>query len=433
MRIARFAHFQLAAAILSAPAALGQASTWVVDDTGGPGVDFTALSAAIAAAQDGDTLLVRTGRYGFSGSHVIDGKGLRIVVDAGHGMELLNTLTVQNLAAGQELLLRGMRISPGSPTSATNQALILRQNQGRVWIEDCSFSGAASLTPVVAPAAVAIEDCASVSFARTRVHAAPVQGSTDVAHDALAVLGSSVSLHDCTLVGMGGNGADIGPCCFDGGGGGAGARVAQGSFLHAAGTSFVGGDGGTGSGGTSACVAGAGGSGGDGGSALVVDGGSQAWVLDSTFSHGFGGGPGGPACPAGQSGAAQLVQGGSTLTSLAGVARSYRTTTPVREGQAFTATYEAPAGEFAFLDVSTSQGFLFLSAFSGVLLPGGAVQTFFSGVVPAAGVLQTTSTIQELGPGVASAVLYEQAVFFNLSQGIWIAAPSAVVMLDAAL
>jgi len=105
----------------------------------------------------------------------------------------------------------------------------------------------------------------------------------------------------------------------------------------------------------------------------------------------------------------------------------------VREGQTFTATYEAPASEFAFVDVSISQGFQFLSAFGGVLLPGDPVQTAFPALVTASGVLQTNATIQELGPGVVSVVLYEQAVFCQPAQGISIAAPSAVVMLDAAL
>jgi hypothetical protein len=38
-------------------------TTWIVDDSGGPGVNFTSLPAAVAAAANGDTLLVAAGTY----------------------------------------------------------------------------------------------------------------------------------------------------------------------------------------------------------------------------------------------------------------------------------------------------------------------------------------------------------------------------------
>lgn len=38
-------------------------TTWIVDDSGGPGVHFTSLPAAVAAAANGDTLLVAAGTY----------------------------------------------------------------------------------------------------------------------------------------------------------------------------------------------------------------------------------------------------------------------------------------------------------------------------------------------------------------------------------
>ncbi|MCI0589224.1 MAG: hypothetical protein L0323_20610 [Planctomycetes bacterium] len=51
-------------------------NTWVVDDNAGPGVNFTDLPPAVAAAADGDILLVQPGTY----SHfTLTGKGLRIL------------------------------------------------------------------------------------------------------------------------------------------------------------------------------------------------------------------------------------------------------------------------------------------------------------------------------------------------------------------
>jgi len=53
-------------------------TVWVVDDNGGPGVNFTDLPPAIAAAADGDVLLVRAGTYT---PFMLLGKGLRILGD----------------------------------------------------------------------------------------------------------------------------------------------------------------------------------------------------------------------------------------------------------------------------------------------------------------------------------------------------------------
>ncbi|MEL6715965.1 MAG: hypothetical protein AAFP86_19450, partial [Planctomycetota bacterium] len=48
----------------SDPAALPR--VFVVDDSGGPGVDHTTIDAAVAAAAPGDRIEVRAGSYGFS-------------------------------------------------------------------------------------------------------------------------------------------------------------------------------------------------------------------------------------------------------------------------------------------------------------------------------------------------------------------------------
>lgn len=53
-------------------------TTWIVDDSGGPGVHFTSLPAAVAAAASGDTLLVAPGHY--APFHVT-GKALTILGD----------------------------------------------------------------------------------------------------------------------------------------------------------------------------------------------------------------------------------------------------------------------------------------------------------------------------------------------------------------
>src|SRR4030095_4173101 len=76
-------------------------STWIVDDTPGPGVHFTSLPAAVAAAASGDTLLVAPRHY--EPFHV-DSKALTILGD-GHvttiigGPPIVGTTDYVNITA----------------------------------------------------------------------------------------------------------------------------------------------------------------------------------------------------------------------------------------------------------------------------------------------------------------------------------------------
>ena len=54
-------------------------STWTVNAGGGPGVDFTDLPTAVAAASSGDTILVQTGPFGEGATPFSTSKGLTIV------------------------------------------------------------------------------------------------------------------------------------------------------------------------------------------------------------------------------------------------------------------------------------------------------------------------------------------------------------------
>lgn len=52
--------------VAALPAAALPAEVWVVAPQGGSGIDFSTIQAAIDAAADGDTLLVRSGDYAAS-------------------------------------------------------------------------------------------------------------------------------------------------------------------------------------------------------------------------------------------------------------------------------------------------------------------------------------------------------------------------------
>src|SRR4026207_188330 len=62
---------------------------WIVDANSGPGTHFTDLPAAVAAAQSGDTILVRSGNYT---AFYVTGKALTIR-GAGQGTTVINLPT----------------------------------------------------------------------------------------------------------------------------------------------------------------------------------------------------------------------------------------------------------------------------------------------------------------------------------------------------
>src|ERR1051325_7889584 len=80
------------------------ASTWIVDDNGGPGVDFTSITAAVAAAGPGDVILVRPGTYaGFTLTYPA-------AILGGVGAMVTSIVHVDNLPAGQQATLAGLQL-----------------------------------------------------------------------------------------------------------------------------------------------------------------------------------------------------------------------------------------------------------------------------------------------------------------------------------
>src|SRR5262245_40388752 len=81
-------------------------TVWVVDQFAGPGFNFTDLPPAVAAAADGDVLLVRAGQYS---PFTLIGKGLRIL---GAGA---TTTFVRPLTSGSNTVTTISGIPPSSP------------------------------------------------------------------------------------------------------------------------------------------------------------------------------------------------------------------------------------------------------------------------------------------------------------------------------
>ena len=97
----RIAHVSLTLALTCLPAAAG---TWIVDDDGGPGVDFTDIAPAIAAAAPGDSLLILAGIYS---AFDLD-KPLALVAQPGAKVQGGPGCRVHDLPAGAVVTVSGL-------------------------------------------------------------------------------------------------------------------------------------------------------------------------------------------------------------------------------------------------------------------------------------------------------------------------------------
>jgi len=120
-------------AILALPLLQG---THIVDANGGPGSNFTDLPPAVAAAANGDTILVRAGTYsGFTTSKVLRvfgaGKSVTKIIGTSHAVKVNNT------PAHETFELAGFECRGGP---ATNVAGIVLYNSSMTLL-DCDVFG----------------------------------------------------------------------------------------------------------------------------------------------------------------------------------------------------------------------------------------------------------------------------------------------------
>ncbi len=398
--------FLLPATVLSLlsifPSAGSQGQVHVVDAAGGPGSDFTAIFAAVAAAADGDVVLARAGDYDpdpFTGSSdgvSLSGKGLTVVAEAGAAVRM-SALQIENLPAGRFALLQGLTATPPLFTQ-------LNQNSGPLWFENCRFE------PVLAGRAsggMREDDCDTVVLSRCLASSIPLL----LPNFALSASGSRLHVFDSQV--------EAGPensMAF---------ILDTGSFLELSGSSVLGGDGADGSSLTFDC------NGQDGGDALVVRGASHALILDSILEGGTGGAPFASSCSRGADGQDLVVQSGSA-TLLTGKARSLQASSPLRENGVLQAQFSGKPGDRVWIRYSARPGPGIASPqWDGELLLGSPRFGFFIGTIPASGTLLFQVGAPDLAPGVESAVFFCQGFFRDVDTGRFVASsPSAVVVLD---
>jgi len=182
----------------------------------GPGDDHSTIQAAVDAAADGDSIVVRASPV--QGPVTVDGKSLTLIADPGAGFLPLyveGPWVVQKLGPGQSFAAWGFRIVAGSQ----QPALALRFDQGAVRMSASRFEGSGSSSAL---------DEGNVGAYVTQC--------------------ADVTMVDCTAIGGDGftdfslNCVDSGNC-VDPTDGGAGLRVRN-STVHLFGGACTGGDGG---------------------------------------------------------------------------------------------------------------------------------------------------------------------------------------------
>jgi hypothetical protein len=175
----------LLASALAPSVALAQGKVWTVAP-GGAGADFALVSSAVAAAADGDFVLVKAGSY--ADSFVVQ-RPITIQAER-DAVVSVSHVEVSNLVSGS-VQLRGLEIHGG---------LRLQGAAGLVWIEDCVVSWSSDAIDFV----VEVRDCEDVVLVDTQVVASPTfvfNWFDERAQSALLTEASSVHAFGCTFVG----------------------------------------------------------------------------------------------------------------------------------------------------------------------------------------------------------------------------------------
>jgi hypothetical protein len=390
----------LVAGLLLAAAAAGQGAVIVVD-AAGLGA-YTSIQPAVDAAADGDTILVKAGTY--PGFNVI-AKRLTIVGELNRQVQVNGTIAVAYLAASQAVVLRGFAVNVSFVVGALTQPPTFLNDAGPIWVEDCvivdnnlgpSFSGFQGH-------GVAIASCASVVFARCSI-----TGSTgSLAGHGIHAVASNVSLHDCTV-----RGADV-QVSVQPIAGGNGYDQTDG-FLHATGTTFIGGKGSNGVVITAQGLPPICHNGGAGGHGIVLSGASPAAALEQCVLSPGAGGSAQTAfgCSNGANGQPSVVNAGA-LTSSAGPARHYLASSPVRGAQSSSLQFQGPAGEAVWVAYASAGGHAFFPPLVAPLLLAWPPALLPAGTLPPSGALAVAVTAPDPAPGFVGFTVFSQAVFVS--------------------
>ena len=388
---------------------------------------YPTIGAAVAAAQDGDALLVAAGSYpGFT----VSGKSLSVHALPGAQVDVTPPIFVTNLAATQAVVLSGLRVAPESPMG-DNALLRIEGCAGDVRVERSVFQAAnfdlgfcfGIPFPdgdhgafVASAAAVAFQGCTFVGGQGEGRFGFedPCFPAGDGGHG-LFVSASNVALYDCSATGGEGGGSE-----GDEGDGGHGAWLNNGS-LFASATSFAGGRGGHD---FNPFPGVCGGPGGDG---LRLTGMSGAHAIGATFAGGPGGLGNGCLGPSG------APTSGPNLTLLPGVPRRAQVSSVVRPDApgGWTVGLQGVADDRAYFLESLPPGFAISPAFHGTWLVQRAslLPVRFLGVAGPSGSVNAFPAIGDLPAGSLFERRYAQ-VAVRANGLVFLGSQAALLALD---
>jgi hypothetical protein len=376
---------------------------FVVDEGGGPGVDFTNLGAAVSAAGEGDTLLIHAGSY--ATMLTIEARSLSLVADPpGAAVTLYGMLTVEHLSADQLVSVRGVRFTADL---AVGQAVHVLDNLGSVWFEDCPMTGP-PVSPFLDPPGPGLvaDDSAHVVLVRCNVHGNAGAGSFYLhGRAAITMSSSNLRIFDSTLSG-GANGCSSG-CPSDTSAPGV---FVDGGTLLVEGSEISAGDGGLFCPfGPPFCLAG------PTGPCIWLAANSPSLLLfDTAFPYG--------------SPEVRIDSGSST--TLPGLSRDSTASSPARVGQPLSLTFQGSAGDQVWLFYGLLPTDVLAPQFSGALLVGNPNQLAPLGTLPGSGTLAFNFTVPSFPAVFESVGLVLQSAFRAGGQTI-LSDPARVVLLNA--
>ncbi len=396
-------------------AAASRANVLVVDAAGGGA--FTQLPAALAAAADGDVLLVRAGTYSAYTGQAAPAKSLTLVADSSTSQPVLWDFQFHDQPAGHTVVVRGFEL-----TTDFGYAVELGNCAGALVFEDCAL--VAAPIPVAGMPGwpgVQVSGCVSVTFVRSTLTGGTgihdhIGGSTSSwgpgdGGTAADISTSHVAFHGCTLLGGPGGTGSYG----NGANGGRGLSLISSTALFA-GSVAQGGAGGNGCSNAELpqdC---------NGGPGIVLDSGSVLQVLEGSWTGGV---PG--VAASGQSGfvGASFVGPATQPVVFSGVARSLAVSSPVREQQPGVLALDGVAGDAVFFIASFQAGSLPVPGKKGWLALASPLLGPFSlgPIVDPSGQQTLAFTAPELVPSTLEGQTF-------LLQGVFVAATGGITLGD---
>ncbi|TAJ16297.1 MAG: hypothetical protein EPO68_11345 [Planctomycetota bacterium] len=398
-----------------------QGTVWTVSSIPLPGAQFSKISDAIAAAADGDVILVQPSAGAsdyYVENLVVEAKSLTIQARVPGDVVIYGSLRVSGLGAAQSVLVRGLRLWASGVAGPQAPCIHLRDNYGGVWFEGAASGGLSQSATQPGPPGLLVENCAAVVLIGGEFrggwgypyYAVEYFGPRTDGGVGLHIVQSSVFVYDA-LVRGGTSGTAEWKSLFGGfvtvyDGAGTGVWM-EGGTLHLDGCEVKPGLG------TDECSQ-ATAPGCDIG--LYLGAGSpQVTAFDSI---GLGDPP-------------TYVQSGA-LQKILGVSRSISATSPVREGEVSKLKVSGVPRDWAVVGVAAQPGQLALPAWSGTMLLGGPTALLVLGELAPSGELSHDTPIPELGPAIQFQRWLLQAGLIDPDGVVTLTEPTSVLLLDAA-